>query len=319
MEGLSTFVLDRATLYSSFCFNEQSDKFDVSEIQPSRTSHELHSTQISDVSLGLWLTKDSPGETEAPTLLRLVWVRLHKDARPWQFNVRRSSLYAVLEKFKITDAYRYGFTSPGSFAMIPVDQKKHPNMLIFSLCMPDLFAVSWNYDVSSGRTEGCFWASEWVSETMKDTMSRQKGWAQHPLFLALVASVTLGYLLDRDLDREVKSIAAVENRTKYHGFKYSSVGVAEGGYASLSQKMSGCAVSLAGSERIHKILNEFLADITFYSQRYGVNDEVDSGSVNLEVGKCVETLKRRLKMQKIQIDYLSRRVEVQLTAVSIAC
>lgn len=201
---------------------------------------------------------------------------------------------------------------------MPIRQMEHSDILIFSLFMPDLFSVSWTHDARSGRTEGVCWADDWISKAMQDIMSHQKGWARHPLFLALVVSVMLGHLLDRDLDREVKSIAAVENRTRYHGFKHTSVGVAEGGYASLSERMSGCAVSLAGLERISKVLNEFLGDISVCLQWYGGKDDSKWGDVNSKVDDCVEALKRRLKMQKIQVDYLSRRVEVQLTAVSSA-
>ena len=64
---------------------------------------------------------------------------------------------------------------------------------------------------------------------MHTIMSQQKTWARRPLFLALIASVVLGYLLDRDL--EVKSIAAVENRMRYYTFEYTSVGAVEGDYA----------------------------------------------------------------------------------------
>ena len=315
MEGLCAFVLDRATVHPSFCFNETSDKLDVSEIWPSHTPDELQRTQIRDVDVELWLNKE-PSEISA--LLRFVWVRLHKEVRPWQFDIRESSLFAILGNFQIEEAYKYGFTSPASFAFMPVHQTEQPNMLVFSLCMPELFAIAWKYDVRTGGTAAVFWADEWITETIQYIMNQQKAWARHPLFLALIASIMLGYLLDRDLDREMQSIAAVENRTRYHGFKYSSVGVAEGDYASLSQKMSGCAVSLAGSERIHSVLDEFLGDISFYSEKYGANDDPKLKSVTVEADKCVETLKRRLKMQKIQIDYLSRRVGVQLTAVSSA-
>ena len=54
-------------------------------------------------------------------------------------------------------------------------------------------------------------------------MSRQQERARHPLFMALIASVILNTLLDRDLTREVKDIATVENQTRYHGFNYSNI------------------------------------------------------------------------------------------------
>lgn len=318
MESLCAFVLDRASVYPSFCFNEKSEGLDVSEIRSFHPSNELQRTHIPDCDVASWLTKGSPHETEASTLLRLVWVRLHKDVRPWQLNIRKSSLDAVLGYLRIKEAYRYSFTSPGTFAVMPVRQTGNSNTLVFSLCMPDLFAVVWTHDAVSGRTEGVCWADDWISEVMQDVVSHLKGMAQHPLFLALAVSVMLGHLLDRDLDREAKSIAAVENRTRYHGFKHTSVGIAEGDYALLSEKMSGCAVSLAGLERIFKVLDDFLGEISIHTQRHGVKDDPNLENVNLNVNESVETLKRRLKMQNIQIDYLSRRVEIQLRAVSNA-
>ena len=318
MNGFCAFVHDRAAVHPSFCFNEVSDKLDVSEICALPPSYRLRRVQIPGVDVRAWLTRDSPYETGFPALLRLVWIPLHKEVRPWQLDIRKRSLDAVLENFEIEQAYKCSFTSPGCFAIVSVCRTDSSDTRTFSLCMPDLFAVAWKHDTRSGKTEGVCWATEWISETMEDVMSQQKGWARHPLFLALVASVMLAYLLDRDLAREAMSIAAVENRTKYHGFKHTSVGIAKGNYASLSQRMSGCAVLMAGLERIHKVLNEFLGDISSRSQRCGINDDPRLGSVSMEVDECVETLKRRLKMQKIQIDYLSRRVDVQLTAVSNA-
>lgn len=316
MNGFCTCVLDRAAVHPSFGFNEKSDKLNISEICTLDPSDELQRVQIADNDVTLWLSKDTAYENGFSALLRLVWIPLHKGFRPWQLDIRKSSIDAVLENFEIEQAYRYSFTSPASFATIPICGTDDPDTRMFSLCMPDLFALAWKHSARSGRTVSVCWADDWISEAMHHVMSRQKRWARHPLFLALVASVMLGYLLDRDLDREAKSIAAVENRTRYHGFKHTSVGIAKGDYVSLSQRMSGCAVSMAGLERISKVLNEFLGDICFHAQRYFVSGDPCLRGVNLELDECVETLKKRLKMQKIQIDYLSRRVQVQLTAVS---
>ncbi len=176
---------------------------------------------------------------------------------------------------------------------MPARQTELLSTHVFLLCVPDLFAVSWTHDTESGRTEGVCWADDWIFEAMQDVMSHLIGWARHSLFLALVVSVMLGYSLDRDLDREVKSIAAVEKHTRYHGFRHTSVGIAEGDYASLSEKMSGCAVSLAGLGRISKVLNELLGEISIHTQRCGIKDDPILGNVNLKVDECVETLKKR--------------------------
>ena len=110
----------------------------------------------------------------------------------------------------------------------------------------------------------------------------------------------------------------MEKRTKYHHLTATGTEIAKGNYASLSQTMSGSATVFAEAERHHKILNEFLDDISLYSQRYTANDDPSFGNVKLEMGDCVEMLRRRSKMQKIQLDHFSRRVEIQLTAVSKA-
>lgn len=316
MEDLCAFLLNRAAVYPSFCFNENSHALDVSETCPFHPSHRIQLRQIPDFDIGHWLKESPPHGNGTESLLRLVWVRLCKDVRPWQLNIRKSSLDAILQTFNITQAYNYSFTAPGTFAIMPVGQTLHSNTLVFSLCMPDLFAVVWAHDAASGKTEGVCWADEWISKTMQDIMNHLKEWALHPLFLALAVSVMLGYLLDRDLDREVKSIAAVENRTRYTGIKHTSVGIAEGDFPSLSARMSGCAVSLAGLGRISDVLKDFLGEMSGYSQRHGVKDDPKLKHINLKVDECVETLRRRLKMQNIQVEYLSRRVEVQLRAVS---
>ena len=321
MEGFCTFVLDGAAVHPPFRFDEKADKLEVSEIRALDASNETRRYRIPHTDLKSWLDQTPPYDEigASALLLRTVWVQLNKEMRPWQLCVRKSDLDVILQKFEIEEAYQYGFTSPGNFAVIPgCRAKKDSDTLVFSLCVLDLFAVSWKYDTESGRTDSVCWTSDWICEAMQDVMSQRQEWARHPLFLALVACVMLNSLLDRDLTREVKNIATVENRTGCRGFKYTFVGIARGDYATLSQRMSGCAVLLSGLDRICKVLNEFLGDLSSYSQRYGVSDIHGLRDVNSEVEKCIESLQRRLKMQKIQIDYLSRRVEVQLTAVSNA-
>ena len=315
MDNFCTFVLDRAAVHPPFRFNEKSDTLDVCEINPCHPSHEFENPQVPDTDIDSWLNKDPPTQTGA---LRLVWIPLHKDVRPWQLDIRKSSLDVILSTFTLDEAFKYGFTNPANFEVIPVSQAAPPDTRVFSMCFTSLFALTWKHDSRSGRTDAVCWVDGWVAETMQELMSKQRRWARHPLFLALVASVALVYVVDRDMVCEVKTIAAVENRTKYRGFTNSHVGVARGDYASLSERMSGCAVSVGGLERLYRILREFLDDLSDYSKRYRVRDELGLEVVNTEVEVCVESLKRRLKMQKIQIDHLSRRVQMQQTAVSHA-
>ena len=310
-----TFALDNdeGNDYRFISFSEKPDELEVIEIRPSHSSYELHSTPILDANLGLWLNKNSLDETEAPALLRLVWV---PKLRNLQFDTRKSSIDAVLKNFELEEAYRYSFTFPAIFAPIPARQTEHSNTLAFSLGVDADFGGAWKHDVTSGRTEGVFWGHDWVHERMWHIMNKTEEWARHPLFLALVASIMLGNRADQVSNAQDFKINAVENRTRYHGFLNTGAESAEGDYTSLSQRMSGCAGTLALVERNHRIITEFLDDISLCSKRYDVSDDPSLTKIRLEMEDCVETLKRKLKMQKIRLDLQSRRLEIQLTAVS---
>ena len=310
-----TFILDSCNRYNFTRFSEEPDKLEVIEIRRFDHSYESHRTQISDANVGIWSAKNSSDGNGAPALLRLVCVRLHYDRGSWVLHARKSSLDTVLKNFELEEAYRYSFVDPASFALMPVRQTENSNTLTLSLCCLTRFGFAWKHDATSGRTDGIVWFEDYFSEMVWVITNEMKELAQHPLFLALVASVSLMEAMNYYFDREGANIAAVENRTRYHGFGKIGDKIAQGDYTSLSQRMSGCAGILAVVERDHKVLDEFLIDILLYSQRYDVSDDPSSRKIRLEVEDCVETLKRRSKMQKIYLDYLSRRVEIQLTAV----
>ena len=296
-------------------FSEKPDKLEVIEMRLSHRAYEFQRTQIPDVDVGLWSTKSSLDEIEAPALLRLVWIPSCDIPRPWELDARKSSVDTILKNFGLEEAYRYTSIHPAFFALIPARQAEHSDTLTFSLSLTGGFGIAWKHNAKSGRTEGVSWGLDWVRKTMHSVMNKTKAWARHPLFLALVSSVTAVNITDEHLDAQEDIISAVEVRTKYHGFSGTPPLIAEGDYTSLSQKMSACAGVLALVERRHKVLNEVLIDQSLYSQRYDLGDDASSRSIRLEVENCVENLRRRLKIQKIQLDYLSRRVEIQLTAV----
>ena len=309
-----TFVLDSGCYYDHVGFSEEPDKLEVIEIRPSHNLHELHRAQILDANVGHWSTRNSLNETEDPAIVRFVGVQLRDNGRALEFDTQNSSLDTVLQNFELEEAYRYTFNWPALFALMPACQTEQSNTLTFSLGMSHA-GVAWKYDVTSGRTLGVFWGFDWDYETLWRVTNKTKAWARHPLFLALVVSVMLGKSLDASLGTADQTIRAVEARTRHHGFPNVPSKIAEGDFTSLSQRMSGCAGSLALAERGHKILAELLGGIYLYSQRYYVGDDPGSREVSSGVEDCVEALKRRLKMQKIQLDLDTRRVDIQLTAV----
>lgn len=109
------FVLDRAAVHPSFFFNENPVKLDASEIYALPPSYQLQRVQVPGVDVEAWLVGESPYESGIPALLRLVWVPLHKEARPWQLDTRKYSLDAVLETFQIEEAYQHSFARLACF------------------------------------------------------------------------------------------------------------------------------------------------------------------------------------------------------------
>ena len=309
------FVLDSASFSHKLRYSEEPNMLEVFEIRFSDSSYELHRLRMPDAAVGLWSTQNFFTETGAPAVLRLVCVRIRG---AWDFDTRGSSLDILLENFKLEKAYRYSMALPAVFTPVPVHQTEHSDTATFSLCTPWGFGIAWKHDDRSGRTEAVCWGNDWSDGAMWRVMNQTKAWARHPLFLALVASIMLGKLMDDYLDTESTNIKGVEARTRYHGFSDLATKITEGDYNSLSQKMSGCAGILALLERTYKVLNEFLGDMSLYSQRYDVDDDPSLRGIRLEVEECIETLRKRLKVQKIELDYLSQRVEVQLTAVRVA-
>ena len=133
-----------------------------------------------------------------------MWVRLRKDVRPWQIEYADLLQMSSLQILEIEEAYIWGFNNSGN-QIIPAR--------LFFLYIFVLVAVDWTHDARTVKAEGISSASNRVSGMMQDVIRHQTGWARHPLFLALVVSITLEILLDH-LDCEGRSVNAVENPTR---------------------------------------------------------------------------------------------------------
>ena len=329
MEALVEYIVNRPTTSLPFAYSQQTVSLNVWEIVHNQNSFELHRNILTDdTSIKLWLNQSSTRivnqrserQDNRCSLLRLAWVALRKESLPWRIDVQESNLDLILQSFQISTAYKYAFTAPCGFKVLPTPQvgltASSSKIQIFAIFLPEIFSISWKYDFQSHQTKALCWASKWVTATLQDIISCQRALVQHPLFLALVAGSMLGQLLDRDLNLRNKTISEVETRTRYHSWVTPSSGSAEGSYAELSARMSGCAATLAGSRRIARTLHEVVQEIVLILEKHCEVWSKEVKDMRQTMEECVEMLRKRLVMQDIQIDFLSKRVDIQLTAVS---
>ena len=163
------------------------------------------------------------------------------------------------------------------------------------------------------------WGDQWCLKMTQDILKREcyRSLSHHALFPAILASEFLACLTDRDICQEVDIVEKVENRTRFHLRRGSGFGVAEGSYASLSARMSGTASLMAGLERVAQVFHKAL-DLNQSHENHCPAREVnqEGNGYVYDMQSCVIRLRDRLLMQEVQIKFLNRRAEIQLTAVS---
>lgn len=321
MEELSAVISASPSPYPKFGFKDRSGYLDISEISHHPEAAQRRASATADAIAGSLLSAEGPLEaTESLRVsgqLRMVWVTLHKDPVPWQLDISRNDLDIILRAFRLVSAFDYIFTAPGGVLVMPRLPSKKDHTVTGCVFILDLFAVCWSHDLRTRQTSGLCWGGKWGLSTMQELLTRQKSLSSHPLFPALLTAIMLGRLLDRDLNRHIQSIAEVEVRTEYHPWGYTQSERAEGSFALLSARMSGCASAFAGLERIARILHVILDTIAGYrTQQQHEPMANDMDVVDTAVGEHVVLLRSRLHVQELQIKFLSRRTEVQLTAVS---
>ena len=317
MEGFYASLNGPATqdIRPKFQLNKAAKTVMISEVFPGQTRNELNQSTITEIfapipSLAKGGMQAVPG-AYGNGFLRLVWIPLHKAERPFMLDVNKTDLDTLLSNFQLCGSWLYAFTSTGGLAVLPSFDKCAGSPVEYAVFMPDLFAISWNHDAVRKQTRAICWGDDWIRSAMQDILSYTCSLADHVMFPALLASMMLNRLLDRDLTRLTSSIAEVENRTQYHPWRHTASGVATGSYASLSATMSGCASALAGLDRIARVLQTIIeATAARQIMNEAVTQDKSFMNLNDEVNGCINVLKERVKMAEVQIKFLTRRAEV---------
>lgn len=321
MEGLCNFYADRENPFTRnlFPFRPESTHVDISEVTFSerQQTHEVRSIGIPHAELDAWLSKNQTAGTQGS--LRVVWVTRHQDANAWSYGIRKSDLEKVLKCFRIEKAFHYGYTGEAGIADFSDGHGKE-NIHTYSVFVSNFLGLAWAYNANSGTTQAVCWGDPWITSQMKRLITHQKSLCSHPTALELFTAVVLEERIDRDLLRKIHEIRRVEIRTGYQGWTTVETTPAEGDYAALSAMMSGCAVTLVGIKRIGRIIDELLRCHSNFPEHQSIytNNSPDQ-NVQLVIAsmrECEKTLKMRLVMQEVQVDWLLQRAQIQQAAVS---
>lgn len=326
MDGLCNFYADRESPYSRnlFPFRSVSTELAVSGVtfNESQQAHEIHHTDIPHAQLDAWLARDQNSRAYnqgRPSIFRIVWINRNKDTNGWSYEIRKADLEKILECFQIERAFQYIYTAEAGIADFP-DVHGNSNIHTHCVFISNFFGVAWAYNSDSGTTEAVCWGDPWIIFQMQRLLNHQMALCGHATALEVFAITVLQERIDRDLLSKINEIRSVEIRTGYHDWAILETAPAEGNYAALSAKMSGCAAFLAGVRRLTRVIDEFLRCHTSFleHQHTYTNNSTDSKVqlVNASMRECKKTLKRRLAMQEVQLDFLLQRTQIQLTAVS---
>ena len=319
MDGLSDFFgkSDLVHHYETQ-YNEQCDGFETSEIILHEALIKLETRRIADVDVVPWLNqRGAVGESDNKScgIMRTVWINRDVNLYPWTCEISKSNQELILERFEVKRARQ--LVPDGGFICLPAEDRRHLNKQSFALSTTAHFVLAWTYNLTTNRTEALWWAdNEYaLSRRILNVLEYQKSLVRHPMFMVLVAAIIISQSSQDAIELNRDKINRVEHRTQHSHFHPSKRPIAAGSYASLSAMMSGSATHLAGIETTSGTLREILDALSEYQWPQDVEPPEWAGKVVKEVDECVKVLRQRLKAQELRIRYLSRRADVQLTAV----
>jgi hypothetical protein len=135
-----------------------------------------------------------------------------------------------------------------------------------------------------------------------------------PAAPALMLSILLGQEIQQTQTFILLEIRGIEARTGHHDF-HDRTQPAPDELSVLSAKASGYAVRLASVSRKTAMLGELLAFLRGTEQATRDDGSVPRRAGSSPLQQHVLVLENRLKMQKLETDFILKRVEVQLQAV----
>lgn len=316
-------------------------------------SHDTDRVTVQDhhvvaAELSEWLQRTTrPSNTGVKTLvMRLVWVRVDPEKR--HFSVSKPTRKALLKAFGLGLAYDYFQSFVTGVTKFPEETTAYGPREAYAFSYAPKLAAIWS---SSYRpppfrcgtlTQGLIFVreparstqlEERVIQTLRESLTHtwDAGLLCHPLFPAYLLALLLGIQIDLTQQGIKKRLQGLEKRTGYHGFASRREEEATGVFQELSVTASGWITKLASVERKSKTIDQLLTLISKQSntqekEAINLNSRTErghgtvSGTVTLDTVHLLKSqtdvLKHRHDMQVLDNQYIVKRVEIQIQAVS---
>lgn len=321
------------------------NSFDVTEFWKADTTGSItvenHPIGSDPQSRKQWFTQRTR-ESES-LILRLVWLAVDVELR--QVDISEPVEKEIIEEFGIKLAHSYFKTFTSGITALPKLCTDDFERQAFAFCFAPKLASLWSHTRSkpdqTGEVKAITQAIMFIKATPKTktqpafhTITTLKSiisnmpWDPRiclsPAVPALMLSLLLGQQIQQTQSAVVGQVQEVESRTKFHDFHHHKQ-PAPVELESLSAKTSGYATRLASVSRKTAMAGELLNFIRNIeseekmkrARTSGSNGAPGAGSDEISLLQHnVQVLQQRLDMQKLETDFLRKRVEVQLQAVS---
>lgn len=335
--------LGQNALWSAESASPSAKSFEATEVWLDTATGEINTIDktVDEADFDAWHSEESrvKGDKACCLILRFAWLDVDSDKKI--VNVSETLQKSLLRKFDLKLAYSYARSFLDGTAALPPVRKPNKHQRAYAFCHVPKLAAIWSHKSfprPSDRhsvTEGIIFVPTDEKTYLKKILHSSTWdislWA-HPMFPALLFSISLSARIVKGAAPIKAKVKSAEGRTGIHNYKKrdekSSKELSE-----LAADIMGSATKLASMERKSKTVQRLLSFILQMvheedadrekgsSMNYGchVTRAAESGpDAASRLKHHVELLKDRLSMQDLDNDYTSKRVQVQIDAVSPA-
>lgn len=299
-------------------FNDINDEITVIELTRSAAGGPVQwiVLRIQGAEKDAWISKDT-AHSDRIVLLQLLQVCLDDEnqSERGRLDINRHNFHAIISKFDLDDIVAYGKSSVQSFGQISESDGKNDSTFT-AVHITDYFVQFHKCHGGSGATRGIYWAGQRVLPFLQNAIIQQRALARHPFFLNLCTTIAFEIAIATRLSSMSELIAGIEYRTGFKIWDLHCFQPVEGSHSAISAMTSGYATSLAANKRLNRLTRCILMSFDKHSNAQAdVVGRLEQHQINLFVSQ-VDLLLQQNETQLILIDYVTTRIQNQLTAVS---
>lgn len=260
------------------------------------------------------------------SVLQMVWVEHDTASQRSKISSRAAS--SIFSAFGLEVAYKYSRTCFSGAAQVSSRASPGDRSGSFAFSYYPKMILLWAYDVAKRSTRGICFAGRDQILVFKELLNEHWLPLSQPMTIGFLASLVLGGEVDR-AQKDIKTeVSKVEVRTGCHRWHNRSEDPAPEDLAVLFARMSGSATKTASISKKIGILQELgnfcLVHIaeTFpqsVDDNSEANDDGNHTQDKYEIYKLqiyISLVQKRAKMQQVNADLITRRIDIQLNAVS---